>query len=254
MTRWLLRGGSMKPFFWPGDMLLVEKVDADQVRWGQVVVFLSRSRPGRHVAHRVLSTRMVGGKRVIVTRGDNGSAPDPPLYAEAILGRITGRWRDGKVLPVTRSEEGFAWLLSRGAAWTQRQHPHMFWAMRKMGATVMSGLLKPRTGIVFRQEGEEGLLFLPETGEVKLHNETGAMIWQMLEESSDRDTIIQRLTDAFDSPDRTSLEADVDAFLEQVRRSQLLTGEESTEEGPVGGSLNRPACSGISRPGSHCGG
>jgi hypothetical protein len=102
-----------------------------------------------------------------------------------------------------------------------QRRPKVFGVFRRLGANIMTRLLKPRDGIVFRREGDDGVLFLAETGEVKLLNDTGAMIWELLEARTDRNGIIQRLADAFDISDRGALETDVDEFLEQIRRHMV---------------------------------
>ncbi|MCU0691238.1 MAG: HPr-rel-A system PqqD family peptide chaperone [Polyangiaceae bacterium] len=93
----------------------------------------------------------------------------------------------------------------------------------------MSRFSKFSKNVVFRREGDEALLFLPETGEVKLLNETGTLIWQLLEQSKDRDAIVHSLTDAFDVSDRQTLEADVDGFLDQMRNAGLIAPPEREE-------------------------
>lgn len=77
-----LGGGSMRPLFAPGDRLLVRAARAADVRPGDVVLF--QLDDGRLVCHRLL---YAAGDRV-VTRGDDAFAADPPLPADAIIGRV----------------------------------------------------------------------------------------------------------------------------------------------------------------------
>ena len=53
-------------------------------------------------------------------------------------------------------------------------------------------------------------------------NESGERIWRHLEQPLDRQTLVRRLADEFDT-DEASLEADVDAFLRQLDEQGLLT-------------------------------
>lgn len=75
-------GGSMQPLFRPGDVLRVRPAGAADVRPGDVVLF--QLDDGRLVCHRLLYS---AGDR-IVTRGDDAFAADPPLPADAIIGRV----------------------------------------------------------------------------------------------------------------------------------------------------------------------
>jgi hypothetical protein len=210
----------MKPFFWPGEVLALESIRGDHIVPGNVIAFRSSEKPDKVIVHRVVSVERVGENRRVVTRGDNARATDPTIDSGMVLGKVTGRYRRGRFLPVSKLEETLALVLSRWTVSMQRR-PKVFGVFRRLGANIMTRLLKPRDGIVFRREGDDGVLFLAETGEVKLLNDTGAMIWELLEARTDRNGIIQRLADAFDISDRGALETDVDEFLEQIRRHMV---------------------------------
>lgn len=107
------RGGSMRPFLRPGDRVAVEPVDPATVRRGQIVVF--RGRGGEEIIHRVVST--TGG---IVTRGDNGRAPDGVIAPERIVGRAVGRRIRGRLVGFTRLQELWWLACSRPAHSTRR--------------------------------------------------------------------------------------------------------------------------------------
>jgi signal peptidase I len=87
----------MLPSVWPGDTLVIERVTADQVRVGDVMLV---GRDGRLCAHRVVSVaESCGGPRWI-TQGDANSAPDRPVSEEELLGRVDYVIRAGKLVPV----------------------------------------------------------------------------------------------------------------------------------------------------------
>ena len=76
-----LGGGSMRPLFAPGDRLRVSPARADDVRPGDVVLVEWGE---QLVCHRLVY--VADGRAV--TRGDDAFAPDPPLPADAIIGRV----------------------------------------------------------------------------------------------------------------------------------------------------------------------
>ncbi len=84
-------GWSMLPSIWPGDVLVVKRVDFSKVAEGEIVLF---RRNRRLFAHRVVRSEASD----IVTRGDSMAAPDSPVQKDGILGRVTSIMRDGKSL------------------------------------------------------------------------------------------------------------------------------------------------------------
>lgn len=76
-----LGGASMRPLFAPGDVLRVRPAAATTVRPGEVVLV---DLGGRLLCHRLV---YAAGDR-IVTRGDDAFACDPPLPADALIGRV----------------------------------------------------------------------------------------------------------------------------------------------------------------------
>jgi signal peptidase I len=87
-------GSSMLPSVWPGDTLLIDRVEANAVTAGDLVLF---ERDRRLFVHRVVS---VGGKgeATILTRGDAMPQPDPPVPGRNLLGRVSYIVRDGRLI------------------------------------------------------------------------------------------------------------------------------------------------------------
>src|SRR5215469_3672057 len=71
-------GWSMLPTVWPGDTLLVQRVDPTEVPEGDIVLF---GRERRLFAHRVVKNR----NSALVTRGDSMRTPDPPVDPSEFL-------------------------------------------------------------------------------------------------------------------------------------------------------------------------
>ncbi len=90
-------GWSMLPSMWPGDTLMVQRVSPDQVHVGDVVLV---GRDGRLCAHRVVSGSEDPETLRWVTQGDAMAAPDPPVNASELLGRVSYLMRGGRLIAV----------------------------------------------------------------------------------------------------------------------------------------------------------
>jgi len=83
----------MFPSLCDGDVLLVERVAADDIVRGAVIL----TRIGdRLTAHRVRAVHHSGGTLKIVTRGDNRREDDEIVGFSSVIGRIAGFRRDGR--------------------------------------------------------------------------------------------------------------------------------------------------------------
>jgi signal peptidase I len=99
LLRLPVRGWSMLPTVWPGDTLMIEPVESDAVREGDIVLF---SRNGRLVAHRMLSKSGSEGDAKILTRGDALPHPDLIVSDRDLLGRVAFIIRNGKHIEPSR--------------------------------------------------------------------------------------------------------------------------------------------------------
>ena len=103
-------GWSMLPAVWPGDTLIVERVDSSEVAEGDIVLF---SRERRLFAHRVVKNQ----SSMILTRGDSMRAPDSPLAENEFLGRVSSIVRNGRCIKPRRAlgvgERAIASLVQR---------------------------------------------------------------------------------------------------------------------------------------------
>ena len=103
-------GCSMLPSVWPGDVLLAHREDIAKISRGDIVLF---SREGQLVAHRVVST--IGGPEnpSLITRGDAQLAPDSPVAAGELLGRVVSILRAGKWIEPSRKMSFPARLMAK---------------------------------------------------------------------------------------------------------------------------------------------
>jgi signal peptidase I len=98
------RGRSMAGTFRPGDRLSLEPVAVDDVRPGDVVVFVSnRGEERDELVHRIVAATPEG----LVARGDNNPCPDSTLVtAGNLLGRVTHVERAGQTCSVPGGQRG----------------------------------------------------------------------------------------------------------------------------------------------------
>lgn len=82
-------------------------------------------------------------------------------------------------------------------------------------------ILNPK--IVFREEEEESLLYDPDTGRVRILNETGTLIYELLAQKLNREKIIDSIISEYDDMNRQYLEKDFDEFTAQMEQSGILT-------------------------------
>jgi len=91
--RFAALGASMVPTIYPGDILIVRREAAREVRCGDVVLSF---RAGRFCAHRLVKKLEQDGRVSVITRGDALRENDPPLAESELLGRITAAVRGRK--------------------------------------------------------------------------------------------------------------------------------------------------------------
>jgi hypothetical protein len=119
-ARLTAQGASMIPALWPGDMLLVHRMDAGRVSPGDIVLC---RRVGGLRAHRLLAKLQTASGTVLVTRGDALSEDDPPQPAAGMLGRVSAVVRGQAQRPLSRRlsfGQTMVALLARRSAWATR--------------------------------------------------------------------------------------------------------------------------------------
>jgi hypothetical protein len=87
----------MLPSVWPGERLVVERIQPEQVRIGDLVLV---GREGKLCAHRVVGTAGHPENPQWITQGDALPVPDRPVAENELLGRITYLIRAGKLIAV----------------------------------------------------------------------------------------------------------------------------------------------------------
>jgi len=69
--------GSMEPTIHVGSVVVLQRVDADQIQAGQIITFGRPDRPSELVTHRVVAVDSGSQGRLFVTRGDANGSNDP---------------------------------------------------------------------------------------------------------------------------------------------------------------------------------
>jgi signal peptidase len=82
----LVGSGSMEPKMYPGDVVIIAKVPADNVVVGDVIQF--RVPEGITVMHRVIDIEETEGGEVFITKGDANDEPDlEPVIPDNVVGK-----------------------------------------------------------------------------------------------------------------------------------------------------------------------
>lgn len=84
-VRLRVQGTSMMPAIRPGDTIEVERTHPREIAPGEIVLY---ARDGRFFAHRVVRRSQTAHGTQLVTQGDRLQAPDAPITARELLGRV----------------------------------------------------------------------------------------------------------------------------------------------------------------------
>ena len=88
------RGESMLPALWPGDEVELVGCNLENVHLGEIVL---AHREGRFFLHRLVAREERGR---FVLRGDSMPASDPSYASAALVGRLVGVLRSGRIVPL----------------------------------------------------------------------------------------------------------------------------------------------------------
>ena len=122
----------MAPSILPGDLVLIQRANLDEISPGDVVLFLQK---GRLFVHRVVDRKVAATAgcpegSCLITRGDRLRHEDPPVTSSELLGRVVSLERDNRkvelsavgskhpIVRLLRSSDHVTYLYLRlGAAW-----------------------------------------------------------------------------------------------------------------------------------------
>lgn len=109
-----LRGTSMLPSLWPGDLLTIQSAAYDELVPGDIVLVM---RDNRFFVHRLVERRRDQDCIWWITRGDAVPQNDAPVAAWELLGQVSGARRGQRIFVpsrrVSRLCSALAWMLCR---------------------------------------------------------------------------------------------------------------------------------------------
>ncbi len=75
--------------------------------------------------------------------------------------------------------------------------------------------------IIFREEQGESILFNPDSGEVKILNETGSFIFRELNGKNSKNDILNKMQSVYDSS-WDELEEDFNSFTDELAKTNMI--------------------------------
>jgi signal peptidase I len=99
ILRLKVSGWSMLPTIWPGDSLVISRLDGRELLQGEIALF---QREGRFIVHRIVSKSTSSIKQVL-TRGDAMLQHDAPVPSNDLLGKVDFILRNGRKIEPSRN-------------------------------------------------------------------------------------------------------------------------------------------------------
>jgi signal peptidase I len=148
----VVRGASMIPTMFPGDVVVVRRETARTARPGDVMLFF---REGFFCAHRLVDKTQEGKSLLLIARGDALGKNDPPFAEKELLGRVTAVIRRGKRIEldgaqVAASQRLFRWIVQRRGSsvkWLLRWHLLRARLFRSLATTENRARLEPQGAV-----------------------------------------------------------------------------------------------------------
>ena len=98
----------MLPALWPGDLLTVRSHQPEDVKSGEIVLYMRR---GRFFIHRIVSTNPTDQDAFLITRGDSMPKNDLPVRRSEFLGKVTEIRRAGSIVVPAQRLSVFSQIL-----------------------------------------------------------------------------------------------------------------------------------------------
>lgn len=143
----VVRGASMLPSIFPGDVLIVHPETARGARCGDIVLFF---REDRFCAHRVVDRTEQGGRVSLITQGDALCRNDPPVAEDELVGRVAAVIRGRKRIELDghlpAHKRLFRWIVRHSATttkWLLRWHFLRVWLAWRADAVFTNITSKP---------------------------------------------------------------------------------------------------------------
>ena len=80
------------------------------------------------------------------------------------------------------------------------------------------------SGVSFKDNGDECILINIESGKIFSLNDTGKMMFSHIMEGQPADTVVDKIVEAYNAPDRARVLKDYEALVTHLLNSQLIEG------------------------------
>ena len=90
-----VRGMSMLPTIWPGDLVTIAPCTPDPLVPGEIVLHQNSDRV---FIHRLVAESCTTNFDLLITRGDSMPNPDPAIPKSQVLGRVVSICRNGRTI------------------------------------------------------------------------------------------------------------------------------------------------------------
>lgn len=87
MVRFVSKGQSMEPLLKDGDEIIVKRVSADELRFGDLITYKSN---GIFITHRFFYRRKINQNLFLMAKADNRLKPDTPVSSSFLVGKVVG--------------------------------------------------------------------------------------------------------------------------------------------------------------------
>jgi signal peptidase I len=121
-----VKGRSMLPTLQPGDEVIVEPAQPNELKPGDWVVIQTSN---QLLVHRFLTFNADG---YLLTKGDAHRAPDPPWTSKDLIGRVTAYGRGEQIKPIRRND-----LFEIVRGWWHRVIAHIWLILKSVAFTVL---------------------------------------------------------------------------------------------------------------------
>lgn len=82
-------------------------------------------------------------------------------------------------------------------------------------------MYRQNKAVIFKKEGDEGIIFNPEATEILVLNTTACFIWCLCDGAHSKEDMAQALLDNFDA-DHKNIVKDLDVFLTQLENKKFI--------------------------------
>jgi hypothetical protein len=89
------------------DMVVVSPVPVERLKKGNLVVF--EEKKGEYIVHRLVKRAADGA---VFLRGDGYNLSLESVAADAVVGRVTGIIRGGRLIRISRTRECYSWAVA----------------------------------------------------------------------------------------------------------------------------------------------